>query len=90
MIKLNGKSTTLMGDSAYPVIHNFEWNGGVYYFFNGPAQVDVECHKCGMVFDIGSIVEPNSENPCLALHSVVGMNAVERVIQEWRRYKQSQ
>ena len=45
--------------------------------------ISATAEGCGQEFDIGEIVEPDSENPALKLYGPVGINGVKQVIAAW-------
>lgn len=58
------------------------------YFGGGSgAYITVDTEKCGITFyDVAIIHEPHSENPLIAIHRPLGVNAVKRIIQMLEEY----
>jgi hypothetical protein len=67
---------------------SFEFNGSQVHF-EAPDNLNsdrfiITADKCGCTFDIGEILEPYSENPCLKLNGPIGVDLVMAIIEELR------
>jgi hypothetical protein len=74
------------------LVHTFTHNEAEYEFHlhldkaNHNAWIEIQAHKCDFTFDVGKILERYSDNPCLELNGPVGIQAVEKILDEFLIY----